>query len=394
VIDFAFSPDGRSLAITRDNRIETWDVASGQKIIDLEGEIEGGIWEVVYGQGGYVAAFGQKYRGAGENIPELKVWRASNGRLLYFDDRMLYWTNALDISADGKLIAYLDREGIGIHDIRTGEILQSAPGDYDAAFSTDGTRLFTSGYREYGDRGFPIWMYTRENGEKTQILAGTKCQNLSRNGSALIGYGLDEIIIIDPATGLALKTISMPTEIENAAISPDGRYLAVIEGYKVVVVETNTENVLKIFDFDYFATLAVGLVRLDGTDYYAAALGNNFGMVRVLDLATGLVLLEFKASESMVWDTAFSPDRLTLASIDKNYIARLWNLQDESITQEYDLSAQGADGKLSFSPDGLKLAIRDWNQPNTFELDLQSGELRQIEKSAQAFRISYSLTYF
>ena len=63
VTEMAFSPDGENLAVARETIVSVWDVSSGQKLAEMEGDIEGGISNLAYGQGGHVAAYGQQMRG-------------------------------------------------------------------------------------------------------------------------------------------------------------------------------------------------------------------------------------------------------------------------------------------------------------------------------------------
>jgi WD40 repeat protein len=181
-----FCPDGNTLAVAQNTHISVWDINSGQKVIDMAGEIEGGIWKLVCGQGGYIAAVGQLSWGAGDAEPQLNVWWAPTGRLLYSDERNFIWTYAVDISPSGNIIAYSDDGDIKLRDIQSNEIIQEVVGAFDAVFSTDGTKIFTSS----GDmKPLGNWMINLSSGKIQQILTGEKCQYLSLNGNGAVCFG-------------------------------------------------------------------------------------------------------------------------------------------------------------------------------------------------------------
>jgi WD40 repeat protein len=259
-----FCPDGNTLALAQGAHISVWDISSGQKTIDMAGEIQGGIWKVVCGQGGYIAAVGQIARGLGESVPQVKVWWIPTGQLMYSDGQIVGWTYAVDINPDGKTIAFLGKDGMALRDIRTGKIIQEISGHVDAVFSSDGMKLFTSIWDWY-DTGeiFVVKVVNLISGESRQILTKAKCQYLSLNDNAAVCFGQNSVIQFDPTNETLLKTFTFDTEVQDAVISPDGHHLAVIEQEPVVIIETQSGQELKAINFEPFERMTIGLIRLN-----------------------------------------------------------------------------------------------------------------------------------
>lgn len=146
-----------------------------------------------------------------------------------------------------------------------------------------------------------------------------------------------------------------------------------------------------LVDIGPFNRMAIGLTQVNNAEYYTAATGNEDGQIDLWDLASGTAIRHFQASQDSITGLAFSPDRLTLASIDINNILRLWNIPGELQTHEFDLSDKYVDGPIVFSPDGLKLAMTDIFQENTYELNLQSGLLEHKGANPSAYVYAYTL---
>jgi WD40 repeat protein len=389
-----FCPDGNTLAVAQGTHISVWDIPSGQKTIDMAGGIRGGIWKLVCGQGGYIAAVGQIARGLGESVPQVKVWWVPTGQLLYSDGQIVGWTYAVDINPDGKTIAFLGKDGMALRDIRTGKIIQEITGHVDAVFSSDGMKLFTSIWDWY-DTGeeFIIRVLNPMSGEGQQILNGAKCQYLSLNGSGAICFGQENVIQFDPSDGTTLNVFSFDKEIDHAVIGPDARSLAVIEGDTVIVLDTQTGQEVKTISFEPFERMAASLIRLDETDHYAAAISNQTGLVQIIDLVSGAILRKVQMSESGINGMVFSPDRTTLASIDGGSIFRLWNFQDGTVTHQFYPGSQKADGPMVFFPDGLKVALTDVYQDSIYMFDLQTRFVRNMGRDSLPYHYAYTLPY-
>jgi WD40 repeat protein len=390
----AFNPEGTFLAVARHYFIEVWDVKSARKINQLNGEIKGGIWALTFGTNGYIAAVGQEEKGLSDVTPQIKVWLVSTGQLLYSKEKGSVYTVALDISADGQTIL-LDYKGMAIHNIQTVEKIQELNGDIDAIFSPDGKKIFTieSIYEGFEEK-FRIWMTPISSRNAALILKDSVCNRLSRNGNFTICFGENSVILFDSKNGEAIKTIdfSTPPAIDDAEISSDGRYLAVERGDLVTIFDIQTEQEIKNLYFDSFKSFAAGLIRLDQVERYVAAVSVQNGIIRILDLSNGNVLREFRASDKVITGLAFSPDKITLASVDEKGILQLWNLQNGFSTHKFDLGSKHIMGPIVFSLDGLKISMTNRSQEYTLEFDMQLGEIKKIAENPSGI-IYASLLY-
>jgi len=388
----AFNPEGTFLAIARINKIEIWDIKSRQRIRQLEGEIEGGIWNLAYGKLGHIAAVGQIARGLGEAVPQLKVWNALSGSLIYENDTIYFRSRAADISPDGTLIAFADEEGMAVRDIQTGKKQQDINGRISAIFSQDGSVIFTT-------LDTKVTATNLTTGKNISLLGGADCQYLARNGAAAICYSETKVKVFDPADGKLIRTFEFPQEIKEVAIKPDGSFLAIIKEDLISIMDIQTEEEIKVLNFEEFETFATGMIRLDQVDYYAVATGNMNGYVQIWDLKSGKFLREFQASESNIEDLIFSPDRRTLALLDNKNSLKLWDIQDSVITHSFNLDIgaffkvfpEPANAPLVFSADGVKLAMTDVSQANIYEFDLQLGSLNRI--GGRTFKYPFAKTF-
>ena len=394
VNQLAFSSDGTSIAVALGSQISIWDLASRQKTRDLEGEIRGGVWKLVYGRGGFIVAIGQIERGLGDAHPQVKIWQASSGQLLYKNDQIIGWTEAIDTHPDGNRIAVPGENVSTLPNILSELRIQNVEGFFNAAFSLDGMKLFTTGWdgSGTGDK-FMVWMTDLSSGERSQILEKTRCQYLSTSAMSAICYGTDKVIQFDPFTGASIKAFDFASEppIDDAAINSDGLLLAIMEGDRLKILNTVTGAELKTFVFDPFLRMAVGMMQLVGTTYYAAATGDEQGNIRIWNLADSSVLRSFQISKYKIRDIVFSPDGQTIASIDDKNILRLWRIQDAKLTHEFNLSGEMIDGPLLYSLDGLKIAATNVYQDRTFEFNLQTGELKNFGGSPSSYTYAYTL---
>jgi len=388
----AYNPDGTFLAVARSNKIEIWDIKLGQRVKQLEGEIEGGIWNIAYGKLGHIAAIGQIARGLGDAVPQLKVWNALSGSLIYKNDTIYFRSRAADISPDGTLIAFADEEGMAVRDIQTGNKQQDITGRISATFSQDGTVIFSTSDTK-------VTATNLTTGKNVSVLGGADCQYLARNGAAAICYSETKVKVFDPANGKLIKTFEFLQEIQDVTINPDGNLLAVLKEDLISILDIQSEEEIKVLNFEEFKTFAAGMIQIDQVDYYAVATSNKNGYVQIWDLKSGKFLREFQASESNIEGLAFSPDRRTLAVLDNKNSLKLWGIQDLAIMHSFILDmgvffkvfAEPANAPLVFSIDGLKLGMTDVSQANIYEFDLQSDSLNRI--GGRTFKYPFAKTF-
>jgi WD40 repeat protein len=381
----AFNPEGTRLALALESKIEVWDVETGIKIKAMEGEIEGGILNLVFSRGGYIAAIGMiTHNSMGL---QNKVWQSLSGQLLYHDDNLVARTKSINISLDGKeLASYTDWEGMALRKIQTGEKIQDISAGYSFVFSPDGEKSFTTSWW-YGEDP-TIWMEDLKTGLNTQILTGEYCQYLERNGSSMIcfrgggdfadPYPTWDVIQFDFSDGSLLKKFQFPFMVGDATIKPDGSSLAVVNSNQVKILDTQTGEEIKTFDLSNPEVYAIGLIQVKGQDYYAAASMDDERNLQVWDVVGGNSLQQFNIPGEEIPSIAFSPDRSALASLDNDDILRLWDIQAGNLTFEFKILIKGlwgSWGPLEFRPDGFRIAFVKSTGSDVVELSLQNGNL-------------------
>lgn len=388
----SFNPDDSEIAAARGNRIDVWYMESGQKKATLDGEIAGGVWRISFGGDGYVAAIGSSAPGLGWD-PEVNVWQSSTGQLIYHEER-LFLEGSLAISPDGEAIAFLN----GLYSIDMKDLIRSFSGGFDVVFSQDGSKLFST-YWDFNDtsKDYKVWMIDRETGEQARILPGAHCPYLSRTGESMICYDYSEIIVFDPMDGERLGTYSFRFHIDDAAINVEGDRLAILEGDSLHIWDVRLDHEIQSKQFDRFTSLGAGEITNEQPDTYLAATGDDNGLIKIWNLASGEVLVSLNAGEEGIAGLAFSPDQRTLASIDTEAIVRLWDFQRGKNTGIHfelgEITSRSEsweiDGPFEFSSDGQRLIYFDRTR-EMYELNVQTG-INELKAYAYRNGIPYEV---
>ena len=277
---YAWTPDGRSIIATAEGKLFAYDAASGaRRAIPFSAKIEQTLTETV-----------RSPRRAGEGDVRARIIRwpveTPDGKTLVFSALgHLYamplpsgtpkrLTSSSDLeyapsfSRDGRTLAFVtwnDAEGGHVWSMAypsgTPKRLTTAPGQYaNPAFSPDGTKIvFVVGsgatFRD-GDLGDELWQEIRwipASGGASKYVVGTKNRGANRRMTRPQFHPSRERIYyvedVDTTPGNPPKTVLVSiqpdgtdkrthlrfTRAEEAAISPDGRWVAFNEQYNAWV---------------------------------------------------------------------------------------------------------------------------------------------------------------
>ncbi len=272
---------------------------------------------------------------------------------------------AVAYSADGRRLMSVEAKAIHVWEAASGAALGDVPGEYERfVFSADGLQALTS------SEGV-VRLYDLA-GASSQVLAGPDALlglAYSLDGKALaVSNANGEIQMLDPATGGLLKTLSGHHALSNRpaqlAFSPDGRFLASIEGGAVNMagLEQSIVQVWDVASGDVFETLD----KLEGA-----------GHILPIDKVQGI---------------AFSPDSSKLGVVFLNYLL-IYTPADRRarlVNGPPGVTADRLDG-LAFSPDGRYLVLNGRDQ--LIVLDAQTEKLHRVitlNKDEQAFSMQFS----
>jgi WD40 repeat protein/DNA-binding SARP family transcriptional activator/serine/threonine protein kinase len=267
---------------------------------------------------------------------------------------------------------------VDLRDTRTGASVRAWRGDdidiNEVVFSADGSLLATAG----DDSATRIW--NPSTGALVAEVVGDGpawAPSFSADGSLLasVWYGEGLVRINDAGTGALITAIDVP-DLNHAALSPDGRHLAVSrhDAASLVLLDARSGDEVLVFEgrdngADIVAWSPDG-TRLAATNYDRT--------VRIWDAATGeqqtVITTHTAGSQGIDW----SADSAQLATGSDDGTVRVWDLDGAIATERLRLTAQdlrnGVPG-VSFSPDGTRLVVGDWSVTSAkiFDIGVSGG---------------------
>ncbi len=419
--DVAFSPDGKLAATAITTKVILWEVASGQKLFSLDGELAEPIStnvlvHIAFSPDGKrlaianmdgkprvfdLAARAEVLSFAGHTGPcegiayspdgmklatsdltgMIKIWDAHTGEELLSLEHDGF-IHSVAFSPDGGRLASVSETGtIKVWDTDTGnELLRlqgGLSGIYDVAFTPDGNSLVTCG------KDGSVRIRDVEFGQEYLTLTSSTSTVISiavsPDGQRVVSSGYDGTIKIwDAAPGREVSTFSEHADIVwDVAYSPDGARLA----------SAGQDGKIKIWDPGAGAlkiTLPTDEGVADGFSSIAfspngqsLAAGGLSGNVYLWDVETGNLSMSLPGHQGPVVDLAFSPDGKRLATGSWDGSAKIWDL-----SQGMDvLTIEGPWFGVVFSPDGkslfgshLDLSVHRWDAATGQDLGQYSGE--------------------
>jgi WD40 repeat protein len=230
----AFSADGKYLvSVGRDSVATVWSVATGARLLSLQGHEHAVRTVAVSADGAFIASAGEETR--------VLVWNAASGKLAKVLNGHSSFVNSVAFSADGKSVASGDAAGaVVLWNLASGAVRHRLAGHTDEvnslSFSPDGRTLATAGE----DRRVVLWNV--DSGQRVQALDGhaaaVRTVAFSRDGRWLASGGEDAKVLVWDAATLALaKTLAGSATSVNALVFDGKRkqeLVAADEGGRVV----------------------------------------------------------------------------------------------------------------------------------------------------------------
>jgi len=373
----AFSPDGRTLAISgADRTVKLFEAETGRHIATLTGEKTGfngfafspdsrlaatratldravSLWDATTGKllhklPGRKPDFETKLKAALVTSPDFfRVWFSPDGRAVATereDDILNLWE-----TATGKLLVALEHktETNAAKDALSFPFTGTFPLILSASFAPDGARLVTAN----GDRAPKLW--DAATGRLVATLSGgydrTYHAYFIAGGRAIMTFSIKgELNLWDAATGRHRLTLADARGRTHGAVaSPDGRLVAAQVDDRTTVWDGSDGRLLM------HVPKNKGLLVLFSRDgrRLATAGGDKRAAARLWDVETGLLRLELPRPDGDLRYAEFSPDgRLLLMTTDKG--VSLW----DAATGAPLATLPRARYPAHFSADGRRLA--------------------------------------
>lgn len=357
-IRFAFSPDGKTLAIaalygavlTAEFTVTLLDLEGGDELVSFKSPVVPSMsgdptFSFTFSPDGKMIATA--------SIDTLKVWDTASGdELLSINENNL---DSLSFSADSKTLvsaASISDDSVKLWDVQSGELLNNLKGENvrgEAIFSSDSSTL------AYTTSDKTVRLRDVASGD-VRILGGhsdwVASQTFSPDGTMLASGSWDSTVKLwDVPGGGELHTLRGHTNsVDSVAFSPDGKMLA-SGSWDSTVKLWDTSNGSEVRTLSGHTDAVYGVAFSPDGRFLASASADK--TIKLWDVASGSEVHTLSAHTDGVYGLAFSPDGKELIS-GANDGYRLW-----AVSSGQELTSLSTGWSYSvISPDGEALATR------------------------------------
>lgn len=298
-----------------------------------------------------------------------------------------YHVDAIEYSADGKIIATVGSGGVQLWSSTTGELMRTLfnkkEGIHCIAFSPD-SRTVATGNTE----GTMQW-WDVDSGKNIKTITGHTSFSgprgfikYSTKGTTIAIVDSREIILWDANTGEYLRRLKRQDGfITGLSFSPDERTIASSSTDGTVRLwKTDTGHLIKVL-VKYTDSIEQLVYSPDGRTIVARSIRSPTDMLWLWNANTGENIITLKGEgRGYIRSFAFSPDSRLLAITLKNRSIKFFDTMTGQNVKSFDGFGYG----MLFSPDGTKLTTYGLNSAHLW--DTFTGELINRIVSLHAFR--------
>ncbi len=404
----AFSPDGRSLAVTNTrfereyeekvikiigiSEVDVFDVSTGKVLLKLKDV--GAVNSIAFSPDGRILIAGGMLPEKNSSAAGLSFFTLETGKGRYFRTGADYQESvgSLAISRDGGLLALqsgpasvklLDtRRGIvkqtwdaasvgdAVERRRASQFLLSVTRVLAVAFSADGKVV--SGESDHGE----IKSWDTRTGETKQHFS-IEQDNPSLVASSADGTSFAEVtggkLFLWNSNSEEKRVVTLPGQpaISALTLSADGQLLAVGSERNVILLSPTGEVVKNLEGQEG------SMSRLTFSDDLRLLAGaDQGGTVKIWNVASGRIENKLNATE--VTGMAFAPNTPTLAIATRDNIISLWNVQTGVLQAQF-RKHESTINALAFSPNGQWLASGSEDRTIVF-WELATGKSKRTLK--------------
>jgi RNA polymerase sigma factor (sigma-70 family) len=384
VLDLAFAPDGKTLALCGLGQgLGLWDAKTGKQIRQFPAGER--IRRVAFSLNGKLVACTGNMNA---------IWDVASGKMVR---KLRPSSEDLAFSPDSKQIALVDDKVIYLDDVGTGAEVRRFQADNlvaaqinALAFSPDGKSLAA------GDGYKVVYLWDVSTGKLVHRLAdhhrGVYTVAFAPDGKLLASGGEDHIIrLFDTETGKEVRRLDANGWVTNIAFAPDGKTLAGAcnTPNQVWPVVRSGPPAVRLWDVESGKEIRSwkvprGSRRLafapDGLTLMSTTRAGSG--IRGWNLTTGEELPDFGGHRAGVDALTFSPDGKTLFSTSHDHTIRSWNVAAAKDTILYDKGAEYA-LTLRLAPDQKTAASWDkgitvWNQTEKRTIQPSEGDFNSL----------------